>query len=85
MHCWEFHHAVEAGAASWFWRCMDKDGHVHSECRRHFDTFMKAFADAKVHGFDEEAHPWYLATRTEQPCVKVIEDLPGKRGPKKAA
>lgn len=85
MHCWEFHHTSESLSEGWFWRSLDKNGRIHAECNGRFPTFMEAFTDAKQHGFDHEKHTWYLATPTHQPCMKVVEHPPRKRGGKKAA
>jgi hypothetical protein len=85
MHCWEFHHTAEPPKQRWSWRSLDRNDRVHAECRGRFETFMEAFADAKLHGFDQDRHLWYLATTTHQPCVKVVDDAPRKGRGRKAA
>jgi hypothetical protein len=74
MHCWEFHHNLEAGRHEWFWRALNADGTVHSESDSTFVSSSEAFADAKEHGFNEDLHEWYMAPPNTHPCVKTVQD-----------
>ncbi|HKA42443.1 MAG TPA: hypothetical protein VKF40_10685 [Burkholderiales bacterium] len=74
MHCWEFHHNVEAGTYQWFWRALNADGTLHSESVGTFASAPEAIADAKEHGFDREVHEWYMAPPNSHPCIKTVEE-----------
>lgn len=61
MHQWEFHHEGEPSLELWSWRALNRDGSLHTRSRQQFDSFTKAFENAKSHGFDQVEHRWYLA------------------------
>ena len=65
MHTWEFHHQGEPGLELWGWRALNRDGSLHTTSRQRFDSFTKAFENAKSHGLDQEEHKWYLAEPQE--------------------
>ena len=61
MHTWEFHHQGEPGLELWAWRALNSDGSLHTTSRQRFDSFTKAFENAKSHGLEQDEHKWYLA------------------------
>jgi hypothetical protein len=61
MHCWEFHQQGVKDNQRWSWRATNKDGTLHTHSRQAFDSFTKAFENAKSHGFDQAQHHWHLA------------------------
>ena len=65
MHTWEFHHQGEPGLELWAWRALNRDGSLHTTSRQRFDSFTKAFENAKSHGLEQEEHKWYLAELQE--------------------
>ena len=62
MYCWEFQHEGEFGLQLWSWRALNRDGSLHTSSRQQFDSFTKAFENAKSHGFEQREHKWYLAS-----------------------
>jgi hypothetical protein len=60
MDTWEFHHQGELGLERWSWRALNRDGSLHTTSRQQFDSFTKAFENAKSHGFEQEEHKWHL-------------------------
>lgn len=68
MLYWEFEHHAQDHRQFWLWRALRADGRVYRHSERHFTSFLKAFEDASRHGFDQQRHPWDLATRTYHPA-----------------
>ena len=61
MQNWEFHHKGGLGIERWSWRALNQDGSLHTTSRQQFDSFTKAFENAKSHGLDQIEHKWQLA------------------------
>jgi hypothetical protein len=61
MHTWEFEHRGEPSLELWSWRALNPDGSLHTRSRQQFDSFTKAFENAKSHGLDQAEHQWNLA------------------------
>ncbi len=62
MHCWIFQHSIMVDENLWRWRCLEKrSGKIHVQSLQDFDSLMKAFANARSHGFDERVDEWHLA------------------------
>jgi hypothetical protein len=51
---------------------LNSDGSLHTASRQQFDSFTKAFQNAKSHGLEQDEHKWHLATPQEEP-----EDVTG--------
>ena len=56
MDNWEFHPRGELSLERWWWRALNRDGSLHTRSRQDFDSFTKAFENAKSHGFDYKLH-----------------------------
>lgn len=67
MHSWEFHHQGAPGIELWSWRALNRDGSLHTTSRQQFDSFTKAFENAKSHGLVQDEHKWHLAIPQEEP------------------
>jgi len=65
MHSWEFQHQGEPGLELWSWRALNRDGSLHTASRQRFDSFTKAFENAKSHGLEQNEHKWQLASSPE--------------------
>jgi hypothetical protein len=74
MHSWEFHHQGGLGIERWSWRALHRDGSLHTASRQYFDSFTKAFENAKSHGLDPDEHKWHLAS----PRDESVEAQPGQ-------
>jgi hypothetical protein len=65
MDSWEFHAQGELALERWSWRALNHDGSLHTRSRQAFDSFTKAFENAKSHGFDYKQHEWHVAQPEE--------------------
>lgn len=65
MNTWEFHPRGQSSLERWSWRALNRDGSLHTRSRQEFDSFTKAFENAKSHGFDYKEHDWHVATLLE--------------------
>lgn len=72
MHRWEFQHRIEPGVELWSWRALNRDGTLHTRSRQQFDSFAKAFENARSHGFDQAEHPWDLAPPAQDPDEEKV-------------
>jgi len=68
MHSWEFQHQGEPGLELWSWKALNCDGSLHTTSRQQFDSFTKAFENAKSHGLEQDEHKWHLAAPQEAPA-----------------
>ena len=73
MHSWEFEHQGEPGLELWSWRALNRDGSLHTASRQRFDSFTKAFENAKSHGLEQDEHKWHLATPLEEPAEMAAQ------------
>jgi hypothetical protein len=67
MHSWEFHNQGGPGMELWSWRALNRDGSLHTTSRQRFDSFTKAFENAKSHGLEQNEHKWELTVPVEEP------------------
>lgn len=65
MNTWEFHPRGELTLERWSWRALNHDGTLHTRSRQEFDSFTKAFENAKSHGFDYKEHDWHVSMPPE--------------------